>query len=233
MLWQKLRMGLAIFGLLALSLGGFWGVDQEWHHAADPAAVFSTFMQTLYAVLGLVAAPFVWKRSRWARALLYFWALALLLTGVTAPVIWAHTGPWPALFAGALCAVCVGAVIWLSPLPPAVGPLRKGRWLVAGATAAGVLVLAGTLLKVAPVAVHGRKMESFCAGMRSHITSPELQALAEQQGYIATPGQDAKGAFLKISSDDSSNALGYSCEARFKPDGEIEKMSFTAGATAR
>jgi hypothetical protein len=147
-------------------------------------------------------------------------------------VIWAHTGAWPALFAGALCAVCAGIVIWLTPLPPAVGPLRKGRWLVAAAGVAGALVLGGTLLKVAPVAVHSQKMESFCAGMRDHITSSELKALAEQQGYIATPGQDAKGTFLKITSDDSSNVLGYSCEARFKPDGEISNMSFTAGAKA-
>lgn len=231
--WLKFRMWLAMLGLLALSVGGFWGVDQEWRHASGLPTVFSTLMQTLYALLGLLAIPFVWKRSRWARALLYCWALALLLTGVTAPVTWAHTGAGPAVFAGAVCAVCAGVVIWLAPLPPAVGPLRKGRWLVAAAAGAGALVLGGTLLKVAPVAVHGQKMESFCAGMRDHITLPELKTLAEQQGYIATPGQDPKGPFLKISSDDPDNTFGYSCEARFKPDGQIANMSFTAGATAK
>jgi hypothetical protein len=231
--WQTIRLWLALLGLVALSIMGFWGVDQEWRYATDPATAISASMQTLYAVLGLLAVPFVWKRSRWARALLYLWALALLLTGVTAPVIWAHTGVGPAVFAGAMCAVCAGVVIWLAPLPPAVGPLRKGRWLVAGAAIAGALVLGGTLLKVAPVAVHGKKMASFCAGMRDHVTLPELKTLAEQQGYIATPGQDAKGRFLKITSDDASNTLGYSCEARFKPDGEIASMSFTAGATAK
>ncbi|HEY4127834.1 MAG TPA: hypothetical protein VGN70_07275 [Gammaproteobacteria bacterium] len=228
--WQKIRLWLAIFGLLTLSISGLWGVDVEWRHAGDLATVFSTFMQTLYSVLGLVAIVFVWKRSRWARALLYAWALALLLTGCTAPIIWAHTGWWPAVFAASFCALCAGLVIWLAPLPPAAGPLRKGRWLVLGAVVLAGLVLASTLLRVVPVAVHGRKMESFCAGMRDHISLPELKKLSEQEGYIATPGQDAKGAFLKITSDDPSNTLGYSCEARFKPDGEIANMSFTAGA---
>ena len=232
MSWQKIRLWLAMLGLLALSVGGFWGVDQEWRYADDLGAKFSTFMQTLYALLGLIAIPLLWRRSRWARALLYLWALALLLTGATAPVIWAHTGLWPAVFAASICAVCAGAIIWLAPLPPVVGPMRKARWLVVALVIAGALVLASALVKVAPIAVHGKKMETFCAGMRDHITLPALKMLAEQQGYIATPGKDAKGVFLKITSDDSSNALGYSCEARFKPDGEIANMSFTAGAKA-
>lgn len=233
MSWQKIRLWLAMLGLLALSVSGFWGVDQEWHYADDLGAKFSTFMQTLYAVLGLVAMALVWRRSRWARALLYLWALALLFTGATAPIIWAHTGFGPAVFAASLCAVCAGLVIWLAPLPPVAGPLRKARWLVAALVIVGALILASALVKVAPIAVHGKKMESFCAGMRMSITEPELKTLAEKQGYIATPGQDAKGAFLKITSDDSNNVLGYSCEARFKPDGSISNISFTAGATAK
>jgi hypothetical protein len=230
MSWQKIRTWLAILGLLALSVAGFWGVDQEWRYADDLGAKFSTFMQTLYAVLGLIAVVLVWKRSRWARALLYLWALALLLTGASAPIIWGHTGLGPAVFAASICAVCAGIIIWLAPLPPVVGPLRRVRWLVVALVAIGAVVLAAALVKVAPIAVHGKKMESFCAGMRMSITEPELKTLAEQQGYIATPGQDAKGAFLKITSDDSSNTLGYSCEARFKPDGSIKIMNFTAGA---
>jgi hypothetical protein len=232
MSWQKIRLWLAMLGLLALSVAGFWGVDQEWRYADDLGAKFSTFLQTLYAVLGLVAIPLLWKRSRWARALLYLWALALLLTGATAPVIWAHTGLGPAVFAASMCAVCAGIVIWLAPLPTVVGPLRKLRWAVVALAVAGAVVLSAALVRVAPVAMHGKKMESFCAGMRDHISLPALKALAEQQGYIATPGQDAKGVFLKITSDDSNNVLGYSCEARFKPDGEISNMSFTAGAKA-
>lgn len=109
----------------------------------------------------------------------------------------------------------------------------RTRWLAGAAVALVGVALAVTFLKVAPEAVHGQKMESFCAGMRSHITLPELKSLAEQQGYVATPGRDAKGSFLKITSDDSSNPLGYFCEARFKPDGTIANMSFTAGTTAK
>jgi len=110
--------------------------------------------------------------------------------------------------------------------------LGKVRWLIGGVAVLAGVALAVGLVKVAPAAVHGQKMESFCAGVRAHITRPELKALAEQQGYVATPGQDANGAFLKITSDDASNPLGYFCEARFKPDGEIEKMNFTAAAKA-
>jgi hypothetical protein len=228
--WQKIRLWLAILGLVALSVAGFWGVDEEWKYAASWAAKFSTFMQTAYAVLGIIATVPIWRRQRWARGALYLWAFTLVMTGATAPVIWAHAGWGPAVFAASLCAVLAGAVIWLAPLPPVAGPMRKARWLVAASVIAAALVLASVLVKVAPVAVHGEEMESFCAGMRDHITLPELKTLAEQQGYIATPGQDAKGAFLKITSDDSSNTLGYSCEARFKPDGTISVMNFTAGA---
>lgn len=231
--WQKIRLWLAMLGLLVLSVLGFWGVQQEWRYADDLGAKFSTCMQTLYALLGLVAMVLVWRRSRWARALLYLWALALVFTGATAPIIWAHTGLWPAVFAASFCAVCAGLVIWFAPLPPVAGPLRKARWLVAAVVIVGALVLASELVRVAPIAMHGKKMEAFCAGMRSDITLPELKTLAEQQGYIAAPGQDAKGAFLKITSDDSSNVLGYSCEARFKPDGSISNISFAAGAKAK
>src|SRR5690348_12112027 len=197
---QKIRLWLALLGLSALSVAGFWGVDQEWRYAGDLGALISTFVQTLYALLGLVAVPLLWRRSRWTRALLYLWALALMFTGATAPIIWAHTGVGPAVFAASLCAVCAGTVIWLAPLPPVVGPMRRARWLVAALGVAGALVLASTLVKLAPVAVHGKRMESFCAGMRDRVTLPELKVLAEEQGYVATPGKDARGAFLKITS---------------------------------
>jgi len=231
--WHKLRVWLAILALIGLSVAGFWGVDQEWSHAHDPGTRFSVFMQTLYAVLGLIAVAFVWKRSRWARALLYLWALALLFTGATAPIIWAGTGWGPALFAAAICAVCAGIVIWLAPLPPAAGPLRKGRWVVAGIGLAGALLLITTLLQWAPSVLHGRAMESFCAGMRDHVSLPELKDMAEQQGYVATPGQDKQGVFLKITSGEPGEKLDYGCTGRFKPDGSIESMSFNAGATAK
>lgn len=231
-LWATVRLWLALLALLALSIAGFWGVDQEWNHADSPGAKLSVFMQTLYSVLGLVAMLLVWRRSRWARALLYFWALALLFTGATAPVIWAGAGWGPALFAASLCAVCAGFVIWLAPLPPAAGPLRKGRWLVAALAAAGALMLIATLLQMAPAVMHGKAMESFCAGMREHVTLPELKAKAEQQGYVATLGQDEQGPFLKITGGDPDEKLQYDCTARFKPDGSIESLSFKAGATA-
>jgi hypothetical protein len=234
-MWQKTRLWLAILGLAALSVAGFWGVDQEWIHAGNWAEKFSTFMQTAYAVLGIVAILPLWRRLSWARAILYLWAFTLVMTGATAPVIWAHAGWGPALFAAAMTGACAGLVIWLAPLGPATGAMKRLRWVVAVLaviSALGALwVIAPMVPEYAPLVAHAKQMEGFCAGLPSGLTRDELTAMAEKQGYSAAVGHDAKGDLLKLT--DPLYPDKYYCEARFKPDGTISVMSFTAGNKAK
>jgi hypothetical protein len=230
--WRKIRLWLAILGLVALSVSGFWGVDQQWRYATSWGEKFSTFMQTAYAVLGVIVIVPVWRRLSWARATLYLWAFTLVMTGASAPVIWAHTGWWPALFAACMTGVFGGVVILLAPLPPAQGAMRRWRWVVGVlvAIAAGVVlwVELQAVAPLAPVAIHGKQMEGFCEGLPDGLSRDQLAALADKQGYIAAPGHDDKGDLLKLT--DPIYPKQYYCEARFKSDGTIARMNFTAGA---
>ncbi|HEV7165878.1 MAG TPA: hypothetical protein VGO35_10855 [Gammaproteobacteria bacterium] len=227
MKWQQIRSWLAILALVALSVAGFWGVDQEWRSAISSAQKFSAFVQIAYSVLGLLAVPALLLRYRWSRVLLYLWAFAILLTGATAPVIWGGGGWWAGFFAACMMAVISGLVIWLTPLPAPGTGLGHWRWLMAGAFGVAALVVLSVVVRaVAPVVVGGEHMERFCEGMRSGITERELADLAGRQGYLADPGDDAKGHYLRIEDDASKGR--YRCEARFKPDGAIATMNFTA-----
>lgn len=229
--WHRVRVALAVILLLALSVSGFWGVDKEWRYATSWAAESSTFMQAAYAVLGLVAAALLLFRLRGTRPVLYVWAFALVLTGATAPVIWGQAGWESGFFAACLMGVVSGSVIWLAPLPEVQGVPRRWRWLLAGFftfAAAGVLM---TVVRVAPTVVHGRSMEAFCAGLPGGLDRQGFTDMAERQGYIVTPGGDAKGGFLRL--DDDRSGGHYHCEARFNPDGRLKSMSFTGKADAQ
>jgi len=73
-IWQRARLALALLALIALSVSGFWGVTRNGV-SRDWPEKFSTFMQTAYAVLGLAVVLLLLKWPRWARAMLYLWAL--------------------------------------------------------------------------------------------------------------------------------------------------------------
>jgi hypothetical protein len=232
MSWRMIRLWLAILVLIALSVAGFWGVDQEWRFAGSWSEKFSTFMQTAYAVLGLVAVLLLLMRPRWARAMLYLWALTLVLTGATAPIIWGGTGAASAAFAACIMAVVAGLVIWLAPLPLASGPLLRWRWLMAGVFVIATVVVLAATLQFAPTAIRWKRMEGFCSGLAKDTSQKELTDLAKQEGYLVSTGSDAKGPFLKITGDDSVTSQYY-CQARFKSDGSIDVISFTAGGTVK
>lgn len=231
--WQKIKLWLAILALIALSVSGFWGVDQEWSHATNMAALFSAVMQIVYSVLGLAAVPAVMLRWRQAGTLLYLWAFTLVLTGATAPIIWGGNGWWAGFFAACMMAVVAGLVIWLAPLPAPGESFLRWRWAMVGVFGVAALVVlyvtASNVLsattKLAPVALGGKRMEGFCEGTRSDITREELQTLAQQEGYVAAPGADTKGPNLRIE-DPEAKGLYY-CKASFKPDGKIGSINFT------
>jgi len=231
--WQTIRLWLAILGLAALSASGFWGVDNEWAHAGNWAEKFSTLVQIIYSTLGLAAIVPLWRRLRWARATLYLWAFTLVMTGATAPVVWGQGGWVQALFAAAITGGCAAIVIWLAPLPPAQGVLRRWRWPL---TVLGVLAAAWTMVKaytpemerLAPLVLHAKQMEGFCTGLSKGTSQAELTAMAQRQGYVAAPDHDDKGDLLKLT--DPLYPGDYYCKARFKADGSISEMNFTAGS---
>lgn len=109
--------------------------------------------------------------------------------------------------------------------------IRFRRWLLAGLLAVAAVVVLTMAVRIAPRVVRGRDMEKFCAGVPDGLDRKGLTEMAEQQGYIVTPGQDAKGDFLRL--DDDRSGGNYICVARFKPDGKIESMNFTAGPKAQ
>jgi hypothetical protein len=235
-MWQKTRLWLAILGLAALSVSGFWGVDQEWLHAGNWAERFSTFMQIAYSILGLVAIVPMWRRLGWARATLYLWTFTLVMTGATAPVVWGQGGWLQAGFAAAITGACAAIVIWLAPLPPAAGVLKRWRWPMTAFGVLAVLVASWAMVKAytpvaeryAPLVLHAKQMEGFCEGLPAGLTRDQLAAMADKQGYVATPGHDEKGDLLKLT--DPLEPGQYDCTARFKPDGTVAVMNFTAGA---
>ena len=104
------------------------------------------------------------------------------------------------------------------------------RWLLIGVSAMVAAVLITALVRIAPGVAHGRDMEKFCTSVPEGLDRKGLTRMAEQQGYIVTPGQDTKGDFLRV--DDDRSGGRYRCEARFKPDGRIDSMNFAAGPQA-
>lgn len=235
-MWQKIRLWLAVLGLVALSVSGFWGIANEWAHAGSWGERFSAFTQVIYSTLGLVAIVPLWRRLSWARTTLYLWAFTLAMTGATAPVVWGQGGWLQAGFAAAITGACAVIVIWLAPLPPAEGMLRRWRWPLTGLGVLAVLVGSWAMVqaytpvaeRLAPLVLHAKQMEGFCAGLSAGLTRDQLTALAEKQGYVAAPGHDAKGDLLKLT--DPLYPEQYYCQARFKPDGTIAEMNFTAGS---
>lgn len=235
-MWQKTRLWLVILALVALSVSGFWGVDQEWQHATSWATQFSAFMQTAYALLGIVAILPLWRRLPWARAILYLWTFTLVMTGATAPVVWGQGGWLQAGVAAAITGACAAIIVWLAPLPPATGALKRWRWPLTALGVLAVVVASWAMLKayapeverLAPLVLHAKQMEGFCEGLPAGLTRDQLTAMAEKQGYAAAPGHDDKGDLLKLT--DPLDPGQYYCEARFKPDGTIAVMNFTANA---
>lgn len=105
--------------------------------------------------------------------------------------------------------------------------VRTRRWLLAGLFALVAAVVLIVAVRVVPGLMHGRDMEKFCTSVPEGLDRKGFTEMAEQQGYTVTPGHDAKGDFLRV--DDDRSGGNYICFARFKPDGKIDSMNFTAG----
>jgi len=106
---------------------------------------------------------------------------------------------------------------------------KRWRWV-----GLAVVVLAATALgfyrarAYAPLVANGERMEGFCEGLRKDMTRAELKAVVDTQGYRSSDQSDKQGPFLRI--DDDGSGGHYHCEVRFKPDGSLGVVSFTAEA---
>lgn len=224
--WQTIRFWLAVLLVLVFCVLGFQGLMDEWKSVATPGQALSAGTQTAYILFGIVAIVALVSRQRWSRVPLYLWAISMIFTGVSAPIVWGGAGWSGGLFAAAVTLVIAWLVIWLAPLPATSAVFNRWRWIMAAVFCVAVAAVMSVALRYGPTVMLWHKMESFCAGTREGITRQELQALAEQEGYAGVPGSDAKGEYLRI--QDPGSTEHYSCEARFKPDGKISSINFSA-----
>lgn len=223
---QTIRFWLVLLLVLVFSVLGLQGLTNEWRSVTGLGQSLSAATQSAYVLSGAVAILALLSRWRWSRGPLYLWAATMIATGATAPIVWGGAGWSAGLFAAAVTSVIAGLVIWLAPLPAASPAFNRWRWAMAALFCVAIAAVMSVALRYGPMVLSWKKMESFCAGTRDDITREQLRALAEQEGYTGVPGSDAKGPYLRITNPDSDRQ--YSCEARFKPDGKIDSINFTA-----
>ena len=223
--WQTIRFWLALLLVLVFCVLGYQGLINEWKSVATLGQALSAGAQSAYIAFGVVAILALVSRQRWSRIPLYLWAATMIFTGVSAPIVWGG-GSWSSgLFAAGVTLVIAALTIWLAPLPAASAVFTRWRWVMAAAFCVAVAAFMSVALRYGPTVLSWHKMESFCAGTREGITREELQALAAEEGYTGVPDSDAQGAYLRIQDPDSKDR---SCVARFKPDGKIASINFSA-----
>lgn len=111
--WRRVRTVLASLLVLALSLLSVWDLTSRWAGSAGFGQMFSNLVQGAYTVLGLAAIVGLSLKASWTRPVLWAWAVALLLTGATAPMIWGEQGIAACLMAAAVTGAVAAAVIAL------------------------------------------------------------------------------------------------------------------------
>jgi hypothetical protein len=224
--WQTIRFWLALFLVLVFCVLGFQGLINEWKSVTTSGQALSAGAQSAYICFGVVAIIALVSRRRWSRIPLYLWAASMIFTGVSAPIVWGGGGWGAGLFAAGVTLAIAVLTIWLAPLPAASAVFTRWRWALVTLFCVAVAAVMSVALRYGPTVLSWHKMESFCEGTRQDITREELQALTAEEGYASVPGSDAKGAYLRI--HDPGSKGNYTCEARFKPDGKIASINFSA-----
>ena len=119
---QKVKFIAAILVLLLFSALGAQGLINQFQSVTSFGQQISTAAQVAYVILGVLAAFAFLTRRRWSRQVLYAWAVALVLTGGTAPVVWGGAGLVAGILAVLVTALIAACVFWLL----SINPLR--RW---------------------------------------------------------------------------------------------------------
>ena len=115
--WQKIRLGLAEFILVSLSIAGCIGYTDELRAVDGLGRGIQAAAQLAYVALGFAAALALFLKPSASRILLYAWGLTLVITGALAPVVWGKA-PWLAgVFIGVVMASIVAIVIALARVP--------------------------------------------------------------------------------------------------------------------
>jgi hypothetical protein len=100
--------------LVLAGVAGVWGALVEGRGALSLGQRIATFTQLSYGVLAVLTAVTLVRGSSWSRPLTLAWAVAFVVTGGLAPIVWGGTGPVSGI-AGALVASLVAfIVIWLA-----------------------------------------------------------------------------------------------------------------------
>lgn len=224
--WQAIRFWFAVLLVLVFCVLGLQGFTDEWKSVTTLGQAMSTGTQAAYVFFGLVSAVALVSRRRWSRIPLYLWAASMVFTGVSAPIVWGGGGWSAGLSAAAVTLAIAWFTIWLVPLPAVSVAFNRWRWILAAVFCVATAVVMSVALRYGPAVLSWHKMESFCEGTRKDITREELQALVVQEGYAAVPGDDAQGSYLGVQDPDSKGR--YSCQFRFKSDGSVDHIDFTA-----
>lgn len=114
MRWRMIRTALAALLILAFSLLSVWDLENRWADSAGFGQLFSNWVQSACALLGLAAIAGIFMRARWLRPVLWAWAGTLLLTGATAPMIWGGQGIGACLMAAVITGAIAAAVMALA-----------------------------------------------------------------------------------------------------------------------
>jgi hypothetical protein len=104
--------GLAL--LLALSVLGVWSAVGSLDSMSTTGQRVATVTQLGYALTGVVAAGALLAGVQWATAVLWLWAVFVIVTGGLAPMVWGGAGPSAGLAAAATSAAIAGLVAWLA-----------------------------------------------------------------------------------------------------------------------
>ena len=106
--------GLAL--LMALSVLGVLSAAGSLDSVSTTGQRVATVTQFGYALTGVAVAGALLAGLRWARAVLWLWAVFLTVTGGLAPIVWGGAGPSAGLAAAATSAAIAALVARLATL---------------------------------------------------------------------------------------------------------------------
>lgn len=120
MRYRRAALVASVLLLVSAAVLGVWGALSEWRGAVSFGQRVATLTQLGYGVLAALAAASLVCGSAGSRPLTLGWAVAFVLTGGLAPVVWGESGPLSGIAAALVASLMAFVVMWLARR--AVGP---------------------------------------------------------------------------------------------------------------
>lgn len=114
MRYRRAAFVASVLLLVSAAVLGVWGAVSEWPGAVSLGQRVATLTQLGYGVLAALAAVSLGVGSPRSRPLTLGWAVAFVLTGGLAPVVWGESGPLSGIAAALVASLMAVAVIWLA-----------------------------------------------------------------------------------------------------------------------